>query len=101
VTVKAVETTHNLGRLYRRSGDRQHAARVLRTAARQRMAERLHLPRRVDPARLVEDVAVRSGRPVAEVDALIGSTAHPPRDDRELAALAQRLSELDREVSHR
>jgi hypothetical protein len=101
VTVKAVETTHNLGRLYRRSGDRHHAAQVLRTAARRRLAERLHLPRRVDPARLVEDVAARAGRTTAEVDALIGPTARPPHDDRELAALAQHLSELDREVSHR
>jgi hypothetical protein len=101
VSVKAVETTRNLGRMYRRSGDRSHAAEALRSASRARLAERLHLPRRVDPARLVDDVAARTGRPAAEIDALIGSAAHPPRDDRELAGLAQRLTELDREVSHR
>ena len=44
----------------------------------------------------------RTGRPSAEVDALIGPAASPTRaTDRELAALAQRLTELDREVSHR
>jgi hypothetical protein len=101
VTVKAVETTRNLGRLYRRSGDRGHAGEALRSAARARLAERLRLPRRVDPTRLAGDVAARTGRPAAEVEALIGPTAYPPGDDRELATLAQRLTELDREVSHR
>jgi hypothetical protein len=99
--VKAVETTHNLGRLYRRAGDRAHAAEALRTAARTRLAERLRLPRHADPARLVRDVAARSGRPVAEIDVLIGPHARPPSDDRELTDLASRLTELDREVSTR
>jgi hypothetical protein len=101
VAVKAVETTRNLGRLYGRAGDRAHAAGALRTAARARMSQRLQLPRRVHPERLVENVAARTGRPVAEIEALIGLTAVPPGNDRELATLAQRLTELDREVSHR
>lgn len=99
VAVKAVETTRNLGRLYRRSGDRGHAAGSLRAATRIRLATRLRLPRRVDPTRLVDDVSARTGRPAAEVEALIGASALPPRDDNELARLAQQLSELDREVS--
>jgi hypothetical protein len=101
VAVKATETTRNLGRLYRRSGDRSHAAEALRSAARTRFAERLGLPRRVQPERLVDDVSARTGRPPAEVDALIGVAAAAPTDDRALADLAQRLTELDREVSHR
>jgi hypothetical protein len=101
VAVKAVETTRNLGRLYGRAGDRAHAAGALRSAARTRMAGHLQLPRRVQPDRLVENVAARTGRPVAEIEALIGPTAFPPGNDRELATLAQRLTELDREVSHR
>ena len=105
VEVKAVETTRNLGRLYRRAGDRAHAAEALRAAARARLAERLRLPHRVSPDRLVDDVAAHSGRPVAEIDALIGPTAYSPRDDQELASLASLLTdlltELDREVSHR
>jgi hypothetical protein len=101
VEVKAVETTRNLGRLYRRSGDRAHAAEALRTAARSRIADRLRLPRRTDPARLATDVAARTGRPLAEIESLLGPTTAPPADDRALAALAQQLTELDREVSHR
>jgi hypothetical protein len=101
VSVKAVETTRNLGRLYRRSGDRPHAAAALRAASRRRLAERLRLPRGVPPDRLVEDVAGRTGRPVPEIDALIGASAQPPGDDSGLAELARRLTELDREVSHR
>jgi hypothetical protein len=101
VSVKAVETTRNLGRLYRRAGDRRHAADALRSAARTRLAEHLRLPRQVGAGRLVDDIAARTGRPPAEIDALIGPTAFPPGDDRELARLAQRLTELDREVSPR
>ncbi len=101
VSVKAVETTRNLGRLYRHAGDRRHAADALRSAARTRLAEHLRLPRQVAPARLVEDVASRTGRSAPEVDALISPTAFPPGSDRELADLAQQLTELDREVSPR
>jgi hypothetical protein len=101
VSVKAVETTRNLGRLYRRSGDRAHAAEALRSASRRRLVERLRLPRQVDAGRLVEDLATQLGRPVEEIDALIGPHAPAPHDDRGLATLAQRLDELDREVSHR
>jgi uncharacterized protein DUF4350 len=101
VEVKAVETTRNLGRLYRRSGDRGHAAEALRLAARTRIADRLRLPRRTDPSLLATDVAARTGRPLTEVESLLGPTTGPPADDRALAALAQQLTELDREVSHR
>jgi hypothetical protein len=101
VSVKAVETTRNLGRLYRRSGDRDHAADALRSASRTRLAERLRLPRRVPPEQLVSDLAARTGRPVPEIDALIGPHAPAPPDDRGLSDLARRLTELDREVSHR
>ncbi len=100
VEIKAIETTRSRGRLYRRSGDRTHAAQALRTAARARLAERLRLPRLADPARLVETVAERSGRPTAEVDALLGPEAPAPVTDRDLTVLAGRLTELDREVSH-
>jgi hypothetical protein len=101
VEVKAVETTRNLGRLYRRSGDRSHAAEALRTAARARLAERLHLAGQPDPARLAADVAAYTGRPLSEVEAMLGPAHVPPRDDADLAALAQQLTRLDREVSHR
>jgi hypothetical protein len=101
VEVKAVETTRNLGRLYRRSGDRRHAASALRSATRATLAERLHLPRRADPAQVAAAVADHTGRPVGEVEALLLPDAAPPAHDRDLTDLAQRLAALDREVSHR
>ncbi len=100
VSVKAVETTRNLGRLYRRAGDREHAAEALRSAARARMADRLRLPRRTDHHALATAVAAHTGRGVDEVAALLGPTSAPPSHDRDLADLARRLDELDREVSH-
>lgn len=99
VEVKAVETTRNLGRLYRRAADRGHAAEVLRAAARSRLAERLRLPQGTDHAVLAAAVAAYCGQTVAEVDALLRPDAVPPAHDRDLADLARRLDELDREVS--
>ncbi|MFZ2014075.1 MAG: DUF4350 domain-containing protein [Nocardioides sp.] len=101
VEVKSVETTRNLGRLYRRSGDRSHAASTLRTATRASLAERLRLPRHADPEQVAAAVADHTGRPLVEVEALLRPDAPAPAHDRDLTDLALRLAELDREVSHR
>jgi hypothetical protein len=101
VEVTSVETTRNLGRLYRRSGDRGHAAATLRGAARAGLAERLRLPRHADPEQVAAAVAGHTGRPVGEVEALLAPDAPAPAHDRDLTDLALRLAELDREVSHR
>ncbi|WP_134738147.1 DUF4350 domain-containing protein [Nocardioides sp. 503] len=98
VVVKAIETTLSRGRLYRRAGDREHAAQALRRAARDRAAERLHLGTVTDPHALVRDVAHHLGRSETEVDALIGPLAPAPATDAALIALARQLAELDREV---
>lgn len=98
VVVKAVETTRSLGRLYRTSGDRGHAAAALRTAARTRLAERLRLPPNTEPERVVQAAAARTGRSVADVSALIGRDGPVPRTDRDLTALAHDLTQLDREA---
>lgn len=100
VVVRAVETTRSLGRLYRRAGDRAHAAAALRRSARSRCADRLRLGSRFDPTGLVREVARRTGRPETEVAQLLDP---PPGDpgpttDRDLINLAQALAELDREV---
>jgi hypothetical protein len=100
VRVKAVETTRNLGRLYRRAGDRRHAADALRAAARARMTERLALPHHTDPRALTAAVAEHTGRRLDEVQALLRPDAAPPAHDRDLADLARQLDELDREVSN-
>lgn len=98
VVVKAIETTHSRGRLYRRSGDRAHAAAALRSAARTRARERLRLGPGTDDRALVRDVAGHLGRPVESVAALIGPDAPAPTTDHELIALANDLAALDREV---
>jgi hypothetical protein len=98
VVVRAIETTRSRGRLYRRAGDRGHAAAALRSAARTRVAERLRLGPGHDPAALVRDVARLLDRPVDEVDALLGADAPAPTTDHDLITLAGRLAALDREV---
>ena len=98
VTVKAIETARSRGRLYRKAGDRAHAAAVLRGGARARAAARLGSGQRVDPETLVHDVARHTGRPLAEVEALLSPTAPAPATDQDLVRLADQLAELDREV---
>ena len=97
VTVRALETTHARGRLYRHAADREHAARALRRHSRTAAATHLHLPPG-ESATLVPDVARVLGRPTAEVAALLDDTAPPPRSDAELIRLATSLAALDREV---
>jgi hypothetical protein len=103
VTVKAIETAHSRGRLYRRSGDRAHAARALRRATRVTLAERLHLPAsgatdQASTAGLVRDVARHTGRPVEHVHLLLADEAPTPATDDDLITLATELAALEREV---
>jgi hypothetical protein len=98
VVVRAVETTRSLGRLYRRSGDRDHAAESLRRAARARLAERLRLGSTTPPDVLAREVARRTGRTAEEVVAVLGPAGVVPSSDRDLITLARQLAELDREV---
>jgi hypothetical protein len=98
VVVKAIETTRSRGRLYRKAGDRGHAAAHLRAAARTRAADRLGLGSRPDAAALVRDLARHTGRSVEEIDHLLGPHAPTPATDHDLIALAGQLAELDREV---
>ncbi len=67
---------------------------------RVRLAERLRLPPHDRPRRTHE----RGGRPLRtpldEVDALLRPEPPHPPHDRDLADLARRLDDLDREVSH-
>jgi hypothetical protein len=98
VVVKAIETTRSRGRLYRKAGDRTHAASALRAGARQRAADRLALGPHADPPTLVRELARHTGRPAEEVEWLLGPSAPPPTTDHDLITLASRLAELDREV---
>jgi hypothetical protein len=98
VVVKAVETTRSRGRLYRKAGDRAHAAGALRSAARQRSAARLRLGADPDPGTLVQALALHTGRTPGEIDRLLGPGAPPPVTDHDLITLASELAALDREV---
>jgi uncharacterized protein DUF4350 len=98
VVVRAVETTRSLGRLYRRSGDRDHAAEALRRAARSRLAERLRLGSTTAPDVLAREVARRTGRTEEDVVAVLGPAGVVPSSDRDLITLARQLAELDGEV---
>lgn len=98
VVVRAVETTRSLGRMYRRSGDRAHAAASLRRAARARLAEVLRLGSATAPDTVVREVARRTGRDPADVARLLAPEGAVPSSDRDLIHLARDLAELDREV---
>jgi hypothetical protein len=98
VVVKAIETTRSRGRLYRRSGDRAHAATVLRAATRDRVRARMRLGGASDEHALVRDVARHVGRPETEVADLLGSTGRVPGTDRDLISLANALAALEEEV---
>jgi hypothetical protein len=101
VVVKAIETTRSRGRLYRKAGDRAHAAAGLRSAARTRAAERLRLGAGHDEAALIRDVARHVGRPEAEMAAILGSHGPTPGSDRDLISLATDLATLEEEVRRR
>ncbi|QIK75370.1 DUF4350 domain-containing protein [Nocardioides piscis] len=97
VSVRSLESTEARGRLYRAASARAHAAKVLRRSTRTALASHLRLPPD-DGGALARDVAARVGRPVAEIEDLIGEGAAPPGADDELIRLATKLAELDREV---
>ncbi len=96
VVVKAVESTQGRGRLYRRVRDREHAAAILRAAARRRLADRLRLPPGTDPERLVAAVTEAAGADQQVVRTVL--VAGPVTDDRALIRLAADLAALEREV---
>jgi Domain of unknown function (DUF4350) len=96
VVVRAAEATEGRARLYRRGRARQHAAATLREATAQRLRQRLGSAADAGTAALAEAVSDRTGRPVAEVSALLAGS--PPADDLALVRLADDLDILDLEV---
>ncbi|HEY0890892.1 MAG TPA: DUF4350 domain-containing protein [Nocardioides sp.] len=96
VVVRAAETTESLGRLYRRAGDRGHAADVLRAATLDRVARVLRLGSAPAPV-VARAVAARTGRPAADVTTLL-EPGHLPADDDALITLANDLAALEEEV---
>ena len=102
VEIRASEAVEGRGRLLRRARATDRAALALRTATLARLRGPLGLPRSTDSAAdraaVVAAVAARTGRPQAEVAALLYGGA--PADDPALVRLADELDRLDREVRH-
>ncbi|AMD86510.1 hypothetical protein AXF14_01470 [Actinomyces radicidentis] len=96
VAVRATETTRGRGRLYRRAGDRAHAARVLRAGTATRLGRRLGVPAGAATDELVAAVARATGRPEPLVHEVLA--CDPPTDDRALADLAVQLDRLESEA---
>jgi hypothetical protein len=96
VVVRAAESTESRGRIYRRTGDRRHAAGILVHSARRRLIEALQLPRGTTVETLAAAAAARTGRDPRVVLGLLG---HPVvTNDSQLVELGQQLIDLENEV---
>ncbi|HET6151946.1 MAG TPA: DUF4350 domain-containing protein [Marmoricola sp.] len=99
VVITAIESTRSRGRLYRKAGDRAHAAAALRRATRVRIADHLGLPRQAadDVEVLVRSLAPHTRTDPARLRELIGPGPEP-RTDNDLILLANHLADLMREA---
>ncbi|PRY01513.1 DUF4350 domain-containing protein [Allonocardiopsis opalescens] len=105
VVVRASETVEGRARLYRSRRAADRVVEALRLGARERLRARLGLPADAAAAQLVRAVSARTGRPGAEVDALLYGSVPPgaagtaePSDDAALVRFADALDTLEREV---
>ena len=96
VVVRASETTEGHARLYRSRHARDRAAAVLRATTADRLLPRLALPRDAAAGVVGAELARRTGRPQAELEALLYGPV--PADDGALVALAADLDTLEGEV---
>lgn len=94
--VKAIETTHSRGRLYRRARDTDRAADALRTACARRLAGYLGLPLTASRRTVAAAAASATGRPLGAVVELLDGL--PPAGEDHLVALAHDLSTLEKDV---
>lgn len=95
VVVRAVETTENLGSLYRRAGDRARTAETLRSGTVTRLRRALGVGRGAGLVAVVEATAQASGMPPTRVSQLLTG---PVEDDQALVRLAADLADLERKV---
>lgn len=95
VTVRAGETVLGRGRLYARAKARGPALRVLRDAARDRIARLLDLPREYERATMISAVSQHTGWPAETVESTLYGPDEPA-DDKALVAAAKALDHLQR-----
>lgn len=99
VVVRSAETTRSRAALYRRSRDRDRAARVLRSSTVHRLRTRLGIPAHAPPERVVPAVAAAAGLPPEDVGHRLFGPA--PSDDAGLVRLSRQLSTLEEGVRTR
>ncbi|WP_338320772.1 DUF4350 domain-containing protein, partial [Streptomyces lonarensis] len=97
VRIRAAETTEGRARLYHRAGARGRAADALRESTRARLAPLVGVRPSAPVSELVRAVGDRTGRPSAEVEALLAGPE--PADDPALIALADDLDTLREHVA--
>ncbi len=93
VTVRAAETMQGRARLTAKAADAAHAAAVIRTGTRTRLAARLALGPRASVPEIADAASDRLRIPRASLYDLLGGP--PPQSDNELIELARRLAELE------
>ena len=98
VVVRASEAAEGRARLYHRAGARDRAASNLRAAAVARIIALVGQSRSANPVSITEAVAARTGRPAADIGAVLYGAA--PVDDTALVRLASDLDALERMVRH-
>ena len=94
--VKAIETTQSRGRLYRKARDTGRAGTVLRARTAKRLAGYLGLPAGAAPAAIAQAAASATHRDPQDVLTLF--TAPPPTTEAALVALANDLTQLEKDV---
>lgn len=101
VTIKALESTTSLGRLYEQARDRAHAGDLLVAGTARRLAPLLGMADGAARADLVVAIAERTGRRTEEIAALLPEHARQVvRTDADLVRLAQDLHRIEEEVRH-
>jgi hypothetical protein len=96
--VRAAETAYSRGRLYRRTGDRGHAAGILRRSAQRSTARSLRLDRSLSEDAIAAAVADKLDLTTAYVAEVLTTHGRLPVIDKELIGLARELDRLKREV---
>ncbi|HJQ04518.1 MAG TPA: DUF4350 domain-containing protein [Nocardioides sp.] len=96
--VRAAETAYSRGRLYRRTGDRGHAAGILRRATQRSVVRSLRLDRSASEDEIAAEVAARLDLPAAYVAGILTTHGRVPTTDKELIGLAEELERIEREV---
>ncbi|WP_314422877.1 DUF4350 domain-containing protein [uncultured Microbacterium sp.] len=96
VTVRASETMLGRARLTAKAGDAAHAGAALRDGSLRRLARRLGLAERAEPAEVADAASDRLRIPRGSLHELLAG--HLPADDAALVDFARRLSELEHAV---